>query len=309
MGDVEATAGAGPAAAARVGASAPAPGTRATQVSPLPSRLAHNGGPHLPAGRVSLLGLPLDPVDLPGAVERVAALVRAGGHHQVATLNPEYLIAARYRPAFAAVLRRAALVTADGAGIVLAGRLLGLPLRGRVTGTDLLPPLARRCAVEGWRPFLLGAAPGVAERAGARLLAEAPGLRLAGVWAGSPREVEEGEILARLRAARPDLLLVAYGAPAQDLWLARNLARTPAAVGIGVGGAFDFLSGEVPRAPLPLRRAGLEWAYRLWREPWRARRMLALPAFLVLALRAALAQRLQQGPRMGARIDRTRSGD
>ena len=246
-----------------------------------------------------ILGVPVAAVDLAGAVEGIAGMIAQGGHHQVVTVNPEFLVAARYQPAFGAVLRRAALATADGAGVVLAARLLGTPLRGRVAGTDLVVALARRGAREGWRIFLLGAAPGVAERAAAVLGREAPGSRVVGTWAGSPRLADESAILARLAEARPDLLLVAYGAPAQELWLARNLRRTPATVGIGVGGAFDFLAGVTPRAPDLLRRAGLEWAHRLWREPWRARRMLALPAFVALVGRAYLAHRLLRGHRTG----------
>lgn len=240
----------------------------------------------------TVLGVPIAPVDLEEAVEWITRLMAAGGHHQVVTVNPEFLVAARYRPDFGAVLRRAALATADGVGVVLAARLQGTPLRGRVTGTELVLALARRAATEGWRLFLLGAAPGVAERAAEALAREVGGVRIVGTFAGSPRPEDEATILARLGSAQPDLLFVAYGAPAQELWLARNLARTTAVVGMGVGGAFDFLAGIKPRAPRLLQRLGLEWLYRLWREPWRARRMLALPAFVALILRGILARRL-----------------
>ena len=240
--------------------------------------------------RFTLLGIPIDVVNLAGAVERIAALLADGGTHQVVTVNPEFLVAARNRPAFATVLRGAALATPDGIGVVLAARLRGVRLRSRVTGSDLLPLLARRGAAEGWRFFLLGAAPGVAEQAATALQTVAPGLRIAGAWAGSPRPEDEPGILERLRAARPDILLVAYGAPAQDLWLARNLPRTTARIGIGVGGTFDFLAGVKPRAPRLLRRAGLEWLYRLWREPSRAGRILAaVPVFALLVAHNYLA--------------------
>ena len=240
-----------------------------------------------------VLGVPVAAVDLAGAVDRVAQMIADGGHHHVVTVNPEFLVAARYRPEFGAVLRRAALATADGVGVVLAARLQGRVLRGRVTGSDLAVALARRAAQHGWRVYLLGAAPGVAEEAAAALCRVAPGLRVVGVFAGSPREDDAPEILRRLAMARPDLLLVAYGAPSQDLWLARHLGQTSAAVGIGVGGAFDFLAGETPRAPQIMQRCGLEWLYRLWRQPWRARRMLALPAFVALVARDELAHCLR----------------
>lgn len=235
--------------------------------------------------RVVILGIGVDRLSLDETVERIASLIELGGQHQVVTVNPEFLIAARYQPAFAHVLCQASVATADGIGVVLAARLLGRPVPGRVTGTDVLPLLARRCAAAGWSLFLLGALPGVAEEAAAALRRAAPGVCIAGTYAGSPSLEDEPTVLACVQAARPDILLVAYGAPQQDLWIARNLKRTPVRVAIGVGGAFDFLSGRKPRAPALLRRAGLEWAYRLWREPWRAKRMLALPAFAVLVLR------------------------
>jgi N-acetylglucosaminyldiphosphoundecaprenol N-acetyl-beta-D-mannosaminyltransferase len=170
---------------------------------------------------------------------------------------------------------------ADGIGIVWATRYLGKPAPERVTGTDTLVELAKRFAVQGYRLYLLGAAPGVAEAAGRRLQELAPGLQIAGTYAGSPAPAEKEAILERIRVAQADVLCVAYGAPGQELWIARNLARLPVAVAIGVGGAYDFISGRQRRAPQIMQRAGLEWAYRLYREPWRWRRMLVLPQFML----------------------------
>jgi N-acetylglucosaminyldiphosphoundecaprenol N-acetyl-beta-D-mannosaminyltransferase len=112
----------------------------------------------------------------------------------------------------------------------------------------------------------------------------APGLAIAGTYAGSPALEEEEAILERIRTANADVLFVAYGAPAQDLWIYRNLERLPVAVAMGVGGAFDFLSGRQRRAPRSMQRAGLEWLYRLYREPWRWKRMLAIPRFVLYVL-------------------------
>jgi N-acetylglucosaminyldiphosphoundecaprenol N-acetyl-beta-D-mannosaminyltransferase len=198
---------------------------------------------------------------------------------QVVTVNPEFVMAAQRNTDFLAAINAAALVVADGTGVVWATRYLGRPAPERVTGVDLLPALARRCAASGYRLYLLGAAPGVAEAAGARLQELAPGLEIAGTYAGSPAANEEGDIIERVQAAQADVLCVAYGAPAQELWIWRNLARLPVAVAIGVGGAYDFLSGRQQRAPAFMRNLGLEWLYRLYREPWRWRRMLALPRF------------------------------
>ncbi len=127
----------------------------------------------------------------------------------------------------------------------------------------------------------MGAAPGVAEETAARLQARFPGLEIAGTFAGSPDPSEEEAILERIRAAEADVVFVAYGAPSQELWINRNLQKLPAALAVGIGGAFDFISGRQRRAPRLMQKSGLEWLYRLYREPWRWRRMLALPVFAV----------------------------
>ncbi len=238
--------------------------------------------PTSPALRI--LGIPIHDVTLEEAVEQAAAWVKEGGAHQMATVNPEFVMAARRDPAFRAVLERADLCLPDGVGITLAARYLRRPLRERVAGVDLVEALAARAARDGWRVFLLGAAPGVADRAASILAARYPGLTVAGTYAGSPRREEEEEIVQRIQEAGADVLLVAYGAPAQDLWLARNLARTGAKVGVGVGGAFDYIAGIVPRAPRWMRRVGLEWLYRLIRQPWRWRRQRVLPLYALLVL-------------------------
>ena len=217
------------------------------------------------------------------SIEQIIAQWRASDRaqvcQQIVTVNPEFVMNAQRNKDFRTAINAAALIVADGVGVVWATRYLGRPVPERVTGTDLLPELAQRCAATGYRLYLLGAAPGIAEAAGARLQELAPGLVIAGTYAGSPEPNEEEEIIERVRVAHADVLCVAYGAPAQDLWIWRNLARLPVAVAIGVGGAYDFLSGRQQRAPVFLRKLGLEWLYRLYREPWRWRRMLALPRF------------------------------
>lgn len=222
------------------------------------------------------------------AIEQMIAKWRAGradenqlSCQQVITVNPEFVMAAQHNEAFRIAINEAALVLADGTGVVWAARYLRQPVPERVTGIDTLPLLAKRCAAAGYRLYLLGAAPGVAELAAERLRQLAPGVVIAGTYAGSPAREEEEAIIERVREAQADVLCVAYGAPAQDLWIKRNLERLPVAVAVGVGGAYDFLSGRQLRAPERLRRMGLEWLYRLYREPWRWRRMLALPKFAI----------------------------
>ena len=193
---------------------------------------------------------------------------------------------ARRNPVFRRVLAAADLATPDGVGLVLVARWRGMPLRGRVTGVALTEQIAALAAREGWSLFLLGAQPGIAERAAAVLQERNPGLRIAGCYAGSPRPADEDALVARVVAAQPDVLLVAYGHPAQDLWIARNQPRLRVPVAIGVGGVFDYLAGAVPRAPAWMRRLGLEWMYRLIRQPWRWRRIVkAVPLFLWTAWR------------------------
>jgi N-acetylglucosaminyldiphosphoundecaprenol N-acetyl-beta-D-mannosaminyltransferase len=240
--------------------------------------------------RVVILGVAIDDVLMDEAIAAVARFIDEGGPHQIVTVNPEFVMEARRNRAFRRVLAAADLATPDGFGIILAARWRGTPLRGRVTGIDLTERIAAEAARRGWSLFLLGAAPGVAERAAAALQRANPGLRIAGCYAGSPRPADEPPIRERILAARPDVLLVAYGHPAQDLWIARNqpLLRVP--VAIGVGGTFDELAGVVPRAPALVQRLGLKWLYRLIVQPWRWRRiMTAAPLFLWTVLREGRA--------------------
>jgi N-acetylglucosaminyldiphosphoundecaprenol N-acetyl-beta-D-mannosaminyltransferase len=233
-----------------------------------------------------VLDIPVDCVDMEEAVAAIAAMVEAGGPTRlVATVNPEFVMRARRDPAFRAALEGAALRLPDGSGVVWAMRRQGLGQREPVTGIDLLPRLAQLCASRGWRPFLLGAREGVAAAAARRLVELAPGLEVAGAHSGSPRLEDDEESLRLIRATRPQLLLVAYGAPHQELWVVRNASRLEVPVAIGVGGAFDFLAGRIRRAPLALRRVHLEWLWRLARQPWRARRMAVLPLFAAEVLR------------------------
>lgn len=234
---------------------------------------------------VRILGVRVDCVDMAGAVAAIERMVaERGPTHVVATVNPEFVMRARVDEQFRGVLETASLCIADGIGVVWAMRRQGCPQSERVTGSDLVPALARSCASHGWRPFLLGARPGVAAECARRLEVENPGLRVAGTFAGSPRPEDDEEALRRIAAAAPDLLLVAYGAPQQELWIARNRHRLAVPVAIGVGGTFDFLAGRVRRAPVWLRRAHLEWLWRLALQPRRARRMAVLPAYYALAV-------------------------
>lgn len=232
-----------------------------------------------------ILGVRVDCLDADKTLERIEAYVGSGSLHQVATVNPEFVMRAQRDPDFARILERADLCLPDGTGVVWAARRGGCAIDGPVAGTDLVAPLAATCARRGFRLFLLGAQPGVAADLAVRLRAAHPTLAVA-AHAGSPDASHDDESLKLISEHRTDVLLVAYGAPAQEMWIDRVRARLKVSVAMGVGGAFDYLTGRVPRAPAWMRRAGLEWLHRLAHQPWRFRRMTVLPVYALKVLRA-----------------------
>jgi len=207
------------------------------------------------------------------ALRRIESLVEEGGHHLVATVNPEFVMRARADPEFARVLESASLCIPDGQGVVWAARRQGCEMSGPVTGVDLIPPLAELCVRHGWRMFLLGAAPGVADELARRLRAEHPQLEI-----DAAADDESAELVSE---KRPHVLLVAFGAPKQEMWIDRVARAAGVPVAMGVGGSFDYLTGRVPRAPAWMRRARLEWLFRLGRQPWRLKRMAVLPRYAI----------------------------
>jgi N-acetylglucosaminyldiphosphoundecaprenol N-acetyl-beta-D-mannosaminyltransferase len=234
---------------------------------------------------VKVLGVRVDCLDMGAALARIEELVDAGGHHIVATVNPEFIMRAQREHEFARVLESADLCLADGTGVVWAARRLGCSMSGPVTGTDLVAPLAATCARRGFRLFLLGAAPGVAAELASTWRMKYPDLEVE-AHPGSPDPASDDETLRLIHDHRAQVLLVAFGAPKQELWIDRLKDRLGVSVAIGVGGAFDYLTGRVPRAPVWMRRAGLEWLYRLFNQPWRIRRMAVLPVYAFKVLSA-----------------------
>lgn len=227
-----------------------------------------------------VLGMRVDDVTFDESLGLIDGWIRSGGTHRVVTPNPEFAMAARRDPDFRRVLNGSSLAIPDGIGLMLAVLLAGHRIRQHVRGTDLVHRTAALCARKGYRIFLLGAAPGVAEVAAARLVRENPGLQVAGTHAGHHHPEHDADTRAAVsRAGRVDLLLVAFGAPRQEKWLDRNQASLGIPCGMGVGGVFDFLAGRSRRAPAWVRRLEMEWLYRLATEPWRWRRQLSLPAF------------------------------
>lgn len=233
------------------------------------------------ASRITILGIPIDRLTMTETLVKIRAFMDESRLHQICTPNPEFVMAAQQDIEFRRILTQADLCIPDGIGLVWASRWLGQPIPERVPGSELVYHLAELAAASHYRLFLLGAAPGVAEQAGHVLQARYPGLIIAGTYAGSPDPAADVEICGRINTSQADMLYVAYGAPAQDKWIDRNRGRLATVrVAIGIGGALDFITGKTNRAPHLFQRLGLEWLYRLWREPWRWRRMLALPRFV-----------------------------
>jgi N-acetylglucosaminyldiphosphoundecaprenol N-acetyl-beta-D-mannosaminyltransferase len=244
----------------------------------------------MPNQRILIGGVPIDHLDLEGAVARVDAFVRAGSPRQIVTVNLDFLAIARREPAFRQALVEADLALADGQPLVWLSHRTTSPLPERVAGVDLVDAACRLAAERGYRPFMLGAAPGVARAAAAELERRYPGLEIAGVHCpefGPPTPAGDAAMVAAVRRARPDLLFVALGAPRQDLWIRQHLHELDVPVCMGVGGAFDLIAGELTRAPRWMRRAGLEWGFRLLQEPgrlWRRYLLRDIPLMAQLIL-------------------------
>lgn len=222
--------------------------------------------------RVSILGVPVDAVTLLQAVEQLRGMASSSQSHHVLTPNPEMLVRSAKDPVFRSVLQKSSLNVPDGAGLLVAARMLGHFLPARVTGVDLVESLAAEPDVQPI--FFLGAAPGVAEKAASMLASRNPALKIAGTFSGSPSPSEESSIVDRINNSGARTLFVAYGAPMQDLWIDRTLPKLPLVrIAMGVGGAFDFLAGIRKRAPKWMQQCGMEWLWRLVQEPSRIGRI------------------------------------
>jgi N-acetylglucosaminyldiphosphoundecaprenol N-acetyl-beta-D-mannosaminyltransferase len=222
-----------------------------------------------PPPPVEIWGLPLAPLTLPQTLDLIDAWIADRTPRYVITANVHYAMLVANDPRLGPVTRGAALVLADGMPLVWAARGR---LPERVAGSDLVPALCRRAAERGHRVFLLGASPGVAEQAAANLIARFPGVTIAGTLAPPFRELtaaETAELIATIRSAMPDLLFVAFGQPKGEVWVAEHFRELGVPVTMQVGATLDFLAGRVARAPRWVQRIGLEWAYRLLREPRR----------------------------------------
>lgn len=206
------------------------------------------------------------------------SLISDNEKYYICTPNPELLVIAQRDKDFKKALNEARLALPDGIGVILASNILGLGLKGRITGADIIEDLCKRVYEKPITVGFLGGRPGVAVRVAECLVRKYPSLK---VSFASDEWHRDGFIAPYKRV---DLLFVAFGSPKQELWIAENIEKLPIKVAIGVGGAFDFLSGAVRRAPYPIRKVGLEWLFRLMVQPWRIKRQLRLPKFIFLVL-------------------------
>lgn len=212
----------------------------------------------------------------------------------VVTPNPEFFVFARHNPWFEAILEKADLAIPDGAGLIWASRILGQPIKERISGIDLMEKLCQEATKRDWSVYLLGGSPGVADAAAAKLKINPPagGSKLK-IWAESGPELEleakdTSEWIRKINQRKPTFLFVAFGMGKQEKFIWDNWDKLNVKLAMGVGGAFDYISGQIPRAPKWIQKAGLEWLFRLIHEPWRLKRQLRLIEFIWLVLREKL---------------------
>lgn len=240
------------------------------------------GVQHEPSRRVPVLGVPIDLLTMPEAVAKIESLIAARIPSLVVTADASCLVIAHDNPEFRELLLSAALITPDGAGIVWALNKLGVPNADRVSGVDLVAEMCARSADKGYRIFLLGSEPGVAEMAAEKLRLKFPGCNIVGARHGYfPPESDE-VVAQEIAALRPDLLFVAMGMPRQEQFIERTRHIIQAPVAMGVGGSLDVFSGRAKRAPKLIQRLWLEWLWRLLQDPKKFKKVKVLPRFAAM---------------------------
>lgn len=267
---------------------------------------------------INILGVKIDALTNAQALGKISEILNQKAKSQIATVNTEFVITAQHYPDFLETINSSKLRLADGFGMLIAAKFLSQKLTSkpfwrqlsalwklkvcvlssvfapkylkstvpeRISGADLTVQICEIAAKERLKIFLLGAVPGVAEKAALQLQTDIYDLRVAGTYAGTPKVEDEAKIIELINKNHADILFVAYGAPAQDLWIRRNLKKTSCKLAMGVGGTFDFIAGydghrRIKRAPLFWQNHGLEWLYRLIQQPSRIKRASSLPKLL-----------------------------
>lgn len=229
--------------------------------------------------KVNILGVKVDKVTILEATDKIMEFLNEDGMHEVYTPNSEIIMVAYKDPKFAEILNRASLLTADGIGVVYASKILGEPIKERAAGYDIACQVLEKINYTDHSLFLFGGKPGVAEKAEKNLLEKYPGLKIAGKRNGYFKPEDEPEIVEQINESGADLIFVCLGAPKQEKWIDAHRNELKAKVAMGIGGSLDVFAGTAERAPEFFCKTGLEWFYRLCKEPWRAGRMMQLPVF------------------------------
>lgn len=236
---------------------------------------------------ISVLGVRFDLVGFHQAVGIVCDWLRDNKKRYIATPNPEFVVAAQKDDKFKQILNDSDLSITDGRGIQIAARFLGLPIPQRITGTDFMQELCEKFSEARIPIFLLGGKNGAAEKCAEKLKENFTSLQISGIFEGEASEAGDRETVNAINETDAQAVFVAYGVPKQEMWIARNLLKlTKIKAAMGVGGAFDYISGEISRAPIFMRKMGLEWLWRLIKQPKRFRRIFrAVIVFPLLVLR------------------------
>ncbi|MCX7714348.1 MAG: WecB/TagA/CpsF family glycosyltransferase [Clostridia bacterium] len=234
--------------------------------------------------KVNILGVNVDMVNISEAADKIVSFFEEDRLHSVYTPNSEIIMMAYRDAEFAELLNRADLLTADGIGVVYASKILRKPISERAAGYDIAIKVLEKLKDTEHKLFLLGGKPGIAEEAKRKLEEKYPGIRIVGTHNGYFKPEEESEIIDEINNSGADIVFVCLGAPAQEKWIDRNRDKLKAKVAMGIGGSLDVFAGKVERAPDFWCNMGLEWLYRLIKEPWRIGRMMALPKFGVTVL-------------------------
>ncbi|KKP98932.1 MAG: Glycosyltransferase WecB/TagA/CpsF family [Parcubacteria group bacterium GW2011_GWD2_38_12] len=221
--------------------------------------------------KIEILGVKIDNITFQDAIEKARALLGDDKQNLMVTCNPEILLHADKDNFFRDILNSASICVADGFGLILASKFLKDSLMERVVGVDFVGDFCKICEKESKSVYLLGGRDGIAQKTADRLKKRFPDLKISGWLDGG---INLKDCCKLIKSASPDVLFVALGAPRQEKWIYDNLREIPSVkLAIGVGGAFDFISGNVKRAPKFMRRLGLEWLWRLIIQPWRIRRI------------------------------------
>lgn len=236
--------------------------------------------------RINVLGVGIDNLTLSEAVDKALSLISEHRCAYMVTPNPEIVMAAWDDPKVGKAIENADLVIPDGVGVMQAARILGTPLREHMPGIDAATEIIKRLASRGGSVFLYGARPGVAEKAAERMKQRFPGLVICGTNDGYGND--DGAVVSKINAAKPDFVMVCLGVPKQELWMAKHAAKLDAGLMAGLGGTIDVFSGQVKRAPLIWQKLKLEWLYRCFEEPKRFRKIKRIPQFIIKAWRKRL---------------------